>query len=611
MAQKPEQKAEDPNAGLLLPERTDQDSGFFSKPEAVTEWLETLPVASPVECAKSLFQTLFEMNRINIPGVSRIKMLEEIVTLLESVVVNLKAKYVPSILPLSEKNRKIALLTRELYKEVAMGYKTVIADQIETASAKSQQNTHIIAVHRTMSYLFKVLLHSYMIYEPYPTHVWRELHLLFTYSSINKIDRIPVLDENVEPAASLTVRRVYIKSLLLAAASPYQLRQREIESLSKELGEFASLAKLSIRHVRDSDNDIGFLINLHSDKPPVPVAYASKQENRQLFILDTRQLLDRIQQSLTETTEQHELQISPHLIQMLLKNWGHAPHRHYVRTRLNFDLNVAIGLNEVHELIETEQGSPEKKNLYLGKSESVSKSQDTLQRSSMFATEDDEEDITVLTTMGDFDAPDRDRGTFLSSQTIEKELQIDANELIDEQPKDSNLRTHSCKTVNESSGGYCIEWPKENIPGIRVGELIGIQSATHAVEFGLAITRWLKFMPDESLMVGIEIIAHSCQAVKARIDQVVPKHKPVTYYPGLVIPQSNDEPAYIISPSDMFKVDDVLLTKNHEDEEERLKLSKLVESTGLFSLYETTEMPSVRKASTGDSQFTQESQLLS
>ncbi len=608
MDQKQDQKAEYPNAGLILPARTEQKSSFFHKPAAVSDWLEKLPLASPLECSKSLFKTLFEMNRINLASELRIKILEDMLNPIEIVTNNLKSKYVTTTFPLNEKNRKIALLTRELYKEVLIGYKAAIAEQIETGSAKSQQSPHIVAVHRALSYLYKVLFHSYIIYEPYPVHIWREIHLLFTYSSLNKIDRIPVKDENAEPATASTAKQVYIKTLLLAAASPYQLRQRETDQLDGALGSFSSLAKLSIRHVKDSDNDIGFLINLHSDKPPVPIAYATKQENRQLFVLDTRKLLEKIQHSLTQASEDNMSGMSTHLKQLLLKNWGHAPHRHYVRTRLNFDLNVAIGLNEIHELIETGQASPENKNLYLGKSDSILKPQDNLQRSSLFLTDDEDEDITIL-TMGNYDSPEKNRGTFLSTQKIEKELQINGDELLSESHDGGNKRTHECKTVNESSGGYCIEWPQKNTPGIRVGELIGIQSATHAVEFGLAITRWLKSLPDNSLMVGIEIISHKCKATKARIDEIVPKHKTATYYPALTIPQTADAPSYVIVPSDLFNSDKVLLLKNQHEMEERIKLSKLIESTGLFSLYETTTLASTSKPR--HSQLIDESPILS
>lgn len=583
MPENNEQKSEYPYIGLPLPDRVDEPSSFFHKPDAVSDWLNNLPLANPLECAKTLYKNLFEMNRIKLASDKRISTLEKMLGPIESSSANLKSKYISTSFPLSEKSRKTALLNRELFRELCTAYKIAIADQITTGSAKSEQNEHITAVHRILHYLNKTLFHSYIIYEAYPVNVWRELHLLFTYSSLNKIDNIPVHDKDGDSIAT-TSRQIYLKSLLLAAASPYQLRQREIESLCLVLNQLSKYAKLSIRHIKDRDNDIGFLVDLHSDKPPVPIVYAAKQGSRQMFVLDTRLLLEKVQQTMTHDSAEHLPAMNDHLKQMILKNWGHASQRHYLRTSLNFDLNIAIGLNDIHELLDFETNE----NILHEHNVAANRSQDNLHRSSMFTSE--EEDISIL-TLGDYNSQEENKGTYLSSQGIDKDLRIDAAELLVDHSNKISEKTHECKTINESAGGFCIEWPDKNAPGIRVGQIIAIQSTSKPGDFGLAITRWLKNLPENQLLVGIEVISKTCQAIIVRADKLVAKHKAATFYPGLFIPPSEDKPAFAITSSDLFKQDQRLITKDKADKQGRIKLTRLIESTGLFSLFETESLP--------------------
>jgi len=191
------------------------------------------------------------------------------------------------------------------------------------------------------------------------------------------------------------------------------------------------------------------------------------------------------------------------------------------------------------------------------------------------------------------EGPD-DSGTFLSSQKIERDLQINGDELIAPAQNDMYERIHSCRTINESSGGYCIDWPVDASLKIRVGELIGIQSNSQAVDFGLAITRWIKCLPGTRILVGLEIISHTSSSTKVRLDKIVPKHKGITFYPALSIEKRAEETRYLIVPSDMFNEGDTLIQKDDNDHEEKTKLTSLVESTGLFSQYKISPVTVVK-----------------
>ena len=569
-----ENNAEYPYKGILLPDCSVAKDSIFHNLDEYNQWIEEIPIASPLESAKAVFKALFDMNRTELNSETRMNGLEALLTPVGQFTQGLLGRYNATTFPMSEKNYKIALLVREIFLELVIGYKHIITEHIEKSEVNNKRNMHSIAIHRMMHFLNQVLFNSYLIYESYPKHTWLELHMLFTYSSINKLDLLPVeIKLANETSRTFTARQLYVKAILLSAASPYQLRQREMMILFDKLDGYTSWVKLSVN--KEEKLSSGFIINLHSDKPPLHISSGQNAMGKQFFILQTAALIEQIKQSQID----EGLVISDHLKLILLRNWGEAPQRKYVRTKLNFDLKIAAGLNEIHQLVVGTTGRHLPKSL-LTRSKTE---RESLKRTSLFDTSTLEEDLSVL-TIESTNSTGREQGNYLSSGPVENRHDVDASDLIEDMPeKPENI--HDCKTVNESTGGYCIDWPQSNAPKVRVGELIGIQSAVKHQDFALSIARWLKCLPNNQILVGIELISQSCQAVEVRPDKVIAKHKTIEYFPALIFSKPSQESDYIIVPANKFNPDDRLLIKQKDGSQKKAKLSKLIESTGIFSRY--------------------------
>jgi len=82
------------------------------------------------ECARQIYTTLREMNRLIISPQDRFKSLEFLRPPLFVITETLKKHYIRQNLPLSPKNQKIAELAIQLNAELAMGYKSVIEDTL-------------------------------------------------------------------------------------------------------------------------------------------------------------------------------------------------------------------------------------------------------------------------------------------------------------------------------------------------------------------------------------------------------------------------------------------------------------------------------------------------
>ncbi|MEJ2214237.1 MAG: hypothetical protein P8Y20_09290, partial [Gammaproteobacteria bacterium] len=171
-----ENKAQYPYKGMPLPSCAAAKDSIFHNLAEFNLWIEEIPIASPLESAKAVFKALFDMNRTELDSETRMNGLEALLSPVGQFTHSLLGRYNATTFPMSEKNYKIALLVREIFHELVIGYKHIITEHIEKSEVNNQRNMHAIAIHRMMHFLNQVLFNSYLIYESYPKHTWIELH---------------------------------------------------------------------------------------------------------------------------------------------------------------------------------------------------------------------------------------------------------------------------------------------------------------------------------------------------------------------------------------------------------------------------------------------------
>jgi len=145
--------------------------------------------------------------------------------------------------------------------------------------------------------------------------------------------------------------------------------------------------------------------------------------------------------------------------------------------------------------------------------------------------------------------------------------------------------TFACKTVNESAGGYCINWQGLNAPKIKIGEVIGIQSASNSHQFSIGISRWMKNVPGQGLLLGMQVIASASRAILVHhLEGVQISDRPCK---GLLLPEvrSSGQPATLILPTLPFRSGSLVMI-NDGREERKATLGRLLESTGAFAHFE-------------------------
>ncbi len=572
--------------GFTTPERTNAPTdSMLLNPREVASWVSGLPMANVGETSRQVFKTLVEFNRINIPHQDRIKIAELLRRPIGYISENLRKYYYDSAFPLSAKNRKIAVLNRELYAELALSYKIFIETMLSGDSGKFDRKMLIIAIHRAMRFLSTVIYQSALVYDPPPPKVWKEIHLLYTYAEQNGIQELAVKDGKKSDSVS-SIASLYKQTLLFSICSPYRLRPRKIENVIQSLEPWSQLTTLGMSTTGEP-GQFDFVANLASDQPPRHSSLETGQENRLRRVLNTQPLVKMLREAFDHLSQDSSKgenngsspKLSKQLLRQLIQILSSEPKRDFVRTRLNFELKVAVGINAIHSLQAQENDTRDK-----AAQQGAGSLPDWRDPSS-----GDDAEQSLYTLSGNrltLEGEDESiHETILASGFGESGYGQDGTPIWATRPKEQQYETFACKTDNESAGGYCINWQGPNAPKIKIGEVIGIQSATVRNQFAVGISRWMKNLPGQGLQLGMQMIAPTATAVLVnRLDTDNPASQPQKC---LLLPEvkASELPPSLILPTLPFKPGDTIMI-DRDGIEKKAKLTQLMETTGAFSRFQ-------------------------
>lgn len=565
-------------SAFVLPEQKPPAGSFLANPREVAAWVQDLPIANVGETARKLYKAIYDFNQLAMPNLNRLKVAELFVSPTIYITNNLEKFYGDSAFPLSEKARKVALLTRALNGELVIAFKAVLQDQINTGIDKK---SFAYAAHRALLFTLRVLRQSALTYRNYPKSLWRETHLIYFYCFANQADRLPIKESPDKESETSSVNDLYKRVLLFYLSDHYRLRQRDIQSVYTNLSEWCSQARLTLQaRMKNPKNQ--FLIHLKRNAPPVHLSLIDKEPNKDSIILDTGMLEESLQDlknkavlnNLTGLREIHGL--SEPVIQHLHDAWSSLPERRSSRTQLNFELHIAVGLTAIHALIvEAKQHAGNQPG-----------DEPSWPPASQFSNLGDASDLS-----DDLDSSFWEHGLDNTSGipqmeqlTIEQSSLSGSAEIPNWTRQARSHFTVACKTLNESAGGYCLNWKGTNIPRIKIGELVGIRSASKKERYSLAVTRWMKYEKG-NIQLGVAIISPSCQAVEARLadEETSPMRKCL-----LLGGAKGGGPSLVIPPL-AFRGQQKLAVYA-EAGTVKVRLGKLVEGSGAFNQYAYEEL---------------------
>jgi hypothetical protein len=548
-------------------------------PKELQEWISALPMANIGETSKQIFKALVEFNRLSTTDLDRAATIDLFRQPVDYITSNLKKYYIDLPFPLSAKNQKIAVLCRELQVELANGFKIIIKDMLAGKQKSLDKKLLVIAIHQAILYLTRVLYYSAVVYNAPPHNIWREVYQLFRYADQYHLTNIKVKEASGDGGKTSTIEDVYKRAILLGMASPYSLRQREIEYLYEKVALWAPYLELETVGSHKETETI-FVVEPSTDRPPCHAYLHPGTAERRYQTINTDRLVSQLHKELKILVDSKKKgapdptneQLYKPLLRKLIQSLGSTPNRQFTRTTLNFELDTAIGLSSIYTLMTEHAKKP--------KPETTSNAKKSRPLVYPRIGEEVKLSIAPLDQPIEYDLTDTEGTGNIWLQDRAKPVETAESE-------DKNKNIFSCKTFNESAGGYCLTWTGDKVPHIRVGELIGIQSSNNPTKFSIGVTRWMKSMPTIGLQIGIEMIALQTKTATVRhLRSEVGMNQNTD---ALILPEQtvSEQPKSLIVHALPYRVNDAIWIER-EKGKKRARLTRLLESTGAFSRFQYT-----------------------
>lgn len=556
-------------------------------PRYARAWLDSLPLADSAEAAREIYQALYTLNRQDLDAAQRYELMELYARPIATIVASLQATLARLAIPLPPKKRALAEFLRLLYLEMANGYKVCLQDmqQMRILWGKKQLITPCAA--RALHFLGEALLRSYATYFPAPASCWRDVHALYRYAEdagrLEEVVQPPEGDSG--PAQSIGQR--YLQILLLGACNPYQLPPGECFTVNRFLARWAGQAKLTPEVVATSPLS-QFLVDLDSDRPPIGYPRSRAPEDlpgaRRIDAVELARTIQNFIHRLQKGESVQALDVGVDclesacldLMQRLMRAWGAVARREHARIKRHGAVLICAGVNALHFFASGQKSfsapvievpvttAPDAANADASAPSPPS---------NPMADENENEEYVALDEPGSV-APQSD-----------PVVAATATPVLPVMPE--IFRIDRWQVQDISPRGLSLQHSGEASASVRVGDLVGVQRAGEPGHWSVAVVRWLRSAREDSVEVGLEILAPRVTPVVVSVDANGSGGER-RYSPALLLPTMSKlhRPATLVLPRGLRQQGkDLMLHDGEHGAGRSVTALKMLERTSAFEQF--------------------------
>lgn len=479
-----------------------------NKESQVKLWLQSLPLTQVQQVSVQLYTAVHEISRLRTSSENRLAILELLRVPVHQTLNGLALKYLNQPLILPEAALKTATVAQAIQKHFLNSYLAVVREICTPHETKRPPEQQAMAIQRSLTALSLLVLRSYQLYLPIASQVWTEVHTLYQLACALELEQLPVEDPLPHNQGLKTIHSTYLRILLLATARPNQLRQDEIESTYNLLELLAPAAELDKYNPAGKENL--FVVLPNSSRAPFYKSHwrpASNPGAEPPLEIRTSHLVDKLQEQQrvgnegvdAGVSQRNQLNLSAALTKHLAQAWSHLALRSFERQDVNADIEVTVGLTNIHFYLADEQPF----NLFLNQSSAVAgeptkgaiyQQRGVQLKAGSINKADDPwgETFEIVGTALE--------GRALPTLNIEKKIKS--------QEKENYQGQHPIYTVplmDRSPGGYGLEWRNEIPVQVRAGELLGLREYGRN-KWALGVVRWAHQIKGAT-QLGIQILA--------------------------------------------------------------------------------------------------------
>ncbi len=576
---------------LRIPELKKEKSWFDIRPKQVAAWVEALPLGDTEETTKQLYSVLAHTNRIEIPAPARLKTLEGLYSTFSFCIESLKKNFIGQSFPLNARALRHVDRTLAMYAELATAYKIACSELMER-NRFYEKKALTSTLYMALDTMGQLQLTYYQIYAPEPALLWIDIHTLYSLSEQLDLQQAPVRELPVKPSGNVTIEQKYKQLLLLSLANPYHLGKNEVVRVAGLLNEWADHSRL----INPDSQDKGvahFASCLNCDRPPLELNLIKTLENNIYRFLDTSGLTQHVRSLLTQTGDESGLEKTAAakptakqstLYRQLIHAWDARDKRRFSRSSSPGDIDVSVGLNSTHYIIEESKKPPQE--------EAV---EDNTETEADFI-DDTRNPLEISHTTFSIEplADDAESGNYWSTHHHKHSSapgpSHDSNEALIPRPTYSY---YPWKTLNAGAGGFCLLWDHDKSSNAQIGEIVGIRESGNGLEdnWRIGVVRWMQYLRNQGLKLGIQILAPNAASMQSRVIKSMDSDK--QEYSCLSLPEIKaiQQPASLLTPSLQYKVGDALILNDH-GRMSNVQLTRLIENTGNYSRFLYTPVTS-------------------
>ena len=474
------------------------------------------------DSSKSTYRLLVDINQALLDPDKRIAILNTIEPIARELVTSLEKQFITNRIALTDKQKKIAALVQAIQTELSIGYHTVIESIVSQELKRSQKKILNTALILAIKYHGLVILRCYQLYASIPKRVWRELYCLYQIGAQYELENQSISADNWK--GNHSIHGTFCRILLLCVASPYQLRQREIDLLWQLLPEILDHASLKSH----AYNKHHYVIVLNSYSTPTHKSLYKAKDGDKTLKLTTFNTIEQLNHMLANIKDHDQLSArKTMLLRHLIQCWNHGTHRAFARTGCdgNADISFGLGATHYHLMLEAkEEKSPD------GKSDNtLEKMEGSLKGATLteVAKRQNDDKNTTFDYLSSSGPPDADVWAKLyqtekeKGQAIaEKQLQMSKHRTRDSIVRDS-YKSQQVSLLNMSPNGYCIEISSNELPNhAQTGEILGFmeQDSVKAEHWNIGVVRWVKRQPKGSqVQMGVQLLAPGATPVNVQL----------------------------------------------------------------------------------------------
>lgn len=320
------------------------------RPKQVKRWIESLPPHVIFENGRKLARHLGAINRALIEVDGRLEILEAHRVAASGILGSVEEIYVKASLPLGPGPRAALGLARELWTELALGYRIAVVDSSAKMFVTKKQLGALL--HQATDCATARLFAAYKSYTPVPTESWAELHELYV-----RADELGVARDPGEGADKASISDLYCEALMLSLTDPYRLGQGEADRVLKILRAHRGLATLG--QVRPSTPPGGhFVVPCNTDKPPKPSISSKMDETGgpDWRLLDANPVVAPLRAKAAsgngaKPPAKGEGMSEADLINRLIPLWGDPPKRTSRRDPSQTTVAISMGIDGVGHFV--------------------------------------------------------------------------------------------------------------------------------------------------------------------------------------------------------------------------------------------------------------------